>query len=227
MIAIHDKFIALALPVMVATVCWISPCVANDVAVRPIGVYAEIDIQLTSAAVQTLSTGSNAAKAKVIATVQENAKEYAPPAFYALSKALFDEGQKDEGAFWFYAGQLRGRFDANRCADASAREAIDVLNDEYGTPINQYMFQRPGKLAKLIDRVVDWDKKTPHNYDPRWINLHGMNAMTAAMSGKVPTNAAASMSIPSSQWAEIEEQTRADYLSGFKEAMAQLKSQKN
>lgn len=224
--AIHDKCIGLALTAMVATVGWIGPCSANDVAVHPMGVYAEIDIQRTSAALQTLASGSIADKTKVIATIERDAKDYAPPAFYALSKALFDEGRKDEGAFWFYAGQLRGRFDANRCADASARDAIDVLNDEYGTPINQYMFQRPRELAKLVDRVVEWDRKTPHNYDPRWINLHGMNAMTAAMSGKVPTNAAASMSIPASQWAEIEEQTRADYVSGFKEAMAQLKSQK-
>lgn len=88
-----------------------------------------------------------------IDAVRANPQKYAPPAFYVLSHALFAQNQCDDAAFWFYAGQLRARYDATRCADATAGSAVDVLNDNYGTPINQYMFQRPTELKALIPKV--------------------------------------------------------------------------
>jgi len=41
-------------------------------------------------------------------------ENYAPPVFYALSEALLVRGEKDDAAFWFYAGQIRTRFDAHK-----------------------------------------------------------------------------------------------------------------
>lgn len=210
----------------IAALSWMAPCEADTKTVAPVGAYAEIDIRLTTAAVQTFANGTSGEKAKVAASVQENAQDYAPPAFYALSKALFDDGHRDEGAFWFYAGQLRGRYDANRCADSTARQEVSALNQQYGTPINQYMIKDLPKWEAVINQVVEWDKKTPHHYDPRWINLHGMNAMLAGLAGKSSPTASSTMSVAASQWPQIEEQTRADYLSGFKAAMTQLKSRK-
>lgn len=223
--ALYQKSQNSILLTIVATLGWASPSSADNVAVAPVGAYAEIDTRLSVSAVQILSAGTSEQKAKVIAEVRGNAKNYAPPVFYVLSKTLFDDGHRDEGAFWFYAGQLRGRFDANRCADASAGEAIAVFNEQFGTPINQYTFKDLRKLEALIIQVVQWDKTTPHEYDPHWINLSGMKAMTDSMSGKSPVTAA-SMSAPASQWAQIEERTRAEYLSGWKSVLAELKAGK-
>jgi hypothetical protein len=205
------------------TLCGTSPSGADNVAVARVGAYAEIDTRPIAATIQVLAAGTSEEKAKLIAAVKTDPQNYAPPTFYALSKALFDEGHKDEGAFWFYAGQLRGRFDANRCTDATAAQAIDAFNDMYGEPINQYMFKDLPKLEALIAKVVEWDRKTPHRYDPHWINLSGMKAMTDSMSGK-STATLASMSAPETQWAQIAEQTRAEYLAGFKSAVAELKT---
>ena len=96
-----------------------------------------------------------------------------------------------------------------------------MLNQTYGKPINQYTFKNIPMLEALIPRVVDWDRKTPHRYDHRWINLHGMGAMVAGTgSSKQPPD----LSLPADQWAPIAEKTRADYLKGFEQAMAQMKA---
>ena len=139
--------------------------------------------------------------------------------FYAVSRALFEQDKKDEAAFWYYAGQLRARFDANRCADVSARQAVSLLNREYGGPVNKHAMQDLAKLEQLVERVVAWDRRTPHDYDHRWINLHGMGAILSAKEGAKP----APLSLPKSDWPAIAEKTRQDYLSGLRKAMERMK----
>ena len=198
--------------------------VASDpAAVTPKGEYAEIDTRLANETLQTLAKGTARDTVKAIADIQAHPEKYAPPVFYALSNVLFAGEKKDDALFWFYAGQLRARFDANRCADATARQAVNVLNQNYGTLINPYAFQDIPKLEKLIPKIVAWDREIPHSYDHRWINLHGMNAMMSAL-GTVTTPTA--LSLPKEQWDAIAEKTRVDYLSGFQEAMAQFKDRK-
>ena len=196
---------------------------AESIPVAPNGEYAQINTHKGIDAIQTLIKGSAAEKQEVIARVTAQPQNFEPPVFYALAQALFQNGKKDEAAFWFYAGQLRGRFDANRCADISARQAVTVLNQTYGTPINQYTFQDIPKLEALVLKVIAWDKSTPYNYDHRWINLHGMNAMISGLSPKDASVQTAAVSLPKEQWPAIAEKTRNDYLSAFKQAMESLK----
>ncbi len=205
---------------------FVAPAAADTKAITPTGIYAQIDTRLAIETMQSLSNGSAADRANAIEAVLAKPENYAPPVFYALSHALFSEGRKNDAMFWFYAGQLRARFDANRCSDATARQAVGVLNQTYGTPINQYAFQDIAKLEELIPKVVEWDRKTPHNYDQRWINLHGMNAILTGMVLKKSDDAQPPLSLPSEQWEEIAEKTRSDYLSGFTEAMLQMKARR-
>jgi len=187
------------------------------------GEYAKIDIRLLNETMQILTSGSDAEKAKTIQAIKATPAIYPPPVFYALSHVIFKEGDRVEGAFWFYVGQLRARFDANRCADVSARQAVAVLNQRYGPLINQYTFANLPILEGLVPRVLEWDKLTPHTYDHRWINIHGMGAIITGMDGDDKKSA---LSLPEAQWAEIKEKTRSDYLRGFQEAMAEMKKRK-
>ncbi len=198
---------------------------ADSVTVQPSGEYALIDTRLASETLQVLANASAEDKQKTIAQIKASPDKYAPPVFYALSSVLFEGGEKDQAAFWFYAGQLRARFDANRCADISARESVAALNEEYGTPINEYTLQNLPKLEKLVLQVIEWDKKTPHNYDHRWINLHGMNAMISSLGGTGSSLKSRPVSLPKEQWDEIAETTRVEYLAQFREAMKQAKAQ--
>jgi hypothetical protein len=194
-----------------------------ETAIQPAGQYAEIDIKQTREAMQLLATGTMSERGAAIAGISAHSEQYAPPVFYAMSEALFQAGNRDEAAFWFYAGQLRARFDANRCTDESARQAVPALNQRYGPAINQYAFQDLQKLEAVVNKVVAWDRQTPHNYDQRWINLHGMNAMLSGLGSRSVSGADAPLSLPAERWDAIAEQTRADYLKGFQEALAMAK----
>ncbi|MFT4163493.1 hypothetical protein [Shinella sp.] len=193
---------------------------ADTTTLKPQGEYASIDTSLAVQTMKQLTQGTEEERIRTARAVIASPQNYAPPVFYVLSSLLFASGLKDEAAFWFYAGQLRARFDANRCADVSARSAVSVLNDRYGTPINQYTFKNPDKLAALVEKVIKWDRDTPHNYDHRWINLSGMGAATSAMGKASPGTP---LSLPEGQWETIAEKTRTDYLNGLREALKQAK----
>ena len=205
---------------MLLVLCSIVDGHAETIILQPKGEYANIDSRLAKQALTKLTQGTDEERLQIIRAVTAAPQDYAPPVFYALSSVLFASGLKDDAAFWFYAGQLRARFDANRCNDVSARSAVGVLNDRYGAPINRYAFQNPAKLEALIERVVKWDRDTPHNYDQRWINLSGMGATTSAMGNAAD---ASPLSLPEAQWAAIAEKTRTDYMAGLREALKQSK----
>ena len=199
---------------------------AEDIKITPKGEYAQIDTRLAMETMQTLAEGTPEEKQKAIEKIKLSPQIYAPPVFFLLSNVLFQDGKKEEGAFWFYAGQLRARFDANRCADITAREAVGALSQEYGPLINQFAFKDISMLEELIPKVVEWDRTTPHEYDHRWINLHGMDAVMVGMDVEKSQEEPAALSLPKEQWSEIAEKTRADYLAGFKQAVTQMKNQK-
>lgn len=193
----------------------------ENVEVKPVGVYAEIDTRLANEAVEALAGAEEAKRQATVAAIKAHPEKYAPYVFYVLSRVLFEDGDKDGAAFWFYAGQLRARFDANRCAERSARQAVAALNQQFGGPINQYTFQDIPKLEALIERVLAWDRETPHAYDHRWINLHGMGVFLAAQD---PESATKPLSLPADEWDAIAETTRKDYLAGFRQAMGQTRA---
>jgi hypothetical protein len=181
----------------------------HAIPVRPAGEHAEIDVARQNSAVAALFGAEQAWRAQTVAAVLAAPQTYPPPALAALAAVLFAEGRRDDGAFWFYAAQLRAHFDANRCADETVEGAAAILAQRYGSEINKYMFADPERLRETVGRVVAWDRATPHDYDHRWINLHGMGAFT----GSGP------LSRPESEWDVIAEQTRREYLQGLDEAL--------
>ena len=201
------------------------PALGDAQAVTPLGEFAQIDTRLADAAIQLLSEGTSEEKREIVARIRARPEDYAPPVFYVLSNMLFAGGEKEEGAFWFYAGQLRARIDANICADSSAQEAVGALNMLYGAPINQYTFQDIQKLEELVLKVLDWERRTPYNYDRRWINLFGMAAFTTLLGAEDGTSAQTSLSYPEAQWKEIAENTRVEYLIDFHDVVRSMEDE--
>jgi hypothetical protein len=195
---------------------------AQQSVVQPQGPFAQIDTRLANETIELLEKGNDEEQQRTIERIKDRPENFAPPVLYALANVLFQRGQKDDAAFWFYAGQLRARFDANRCADVTARQAVRELNRSFGQEINQYAFQDLPKLEALIPRVVEWDRRTPHRYDHRWINLHGMEAIRSGLAGK--SSALTVLSAPEEEWEKIAEKTRQDYSSAFEKALARVKS---
>ena len=75
-----------------------------------------IDLRSTEEAMAAMQGNDAAKKQSAVEMVKKHSENYAPPALFGLSKSLFEAGKKDDAMFWFYAGQLRARYDANRCA---------------------------------------------------------------------------------------------------------------
>jgi hypothetical protein len=181
----------------------------HQIPVRPAGEYATIDISRQHAALAALhGPDPGPAVAAVLAAPQR----YAPPVLAAAAAELFVAGRRDEAVFWFYAAQLRARFDANRAADPTAGAAVGALTRHYGPSINRHAFADPVGLRAVVERVVAWDRTTPHDYDHRWINLHGMGVFTGATT----------LSRPAAQWPAIADATREEYLRGLEEVLRDL-----
>lgn len=205
------KLLALIISLLATQQC----LCAKEIIVKPEGAYASVDTAATNDIVKRLLSRDTSDRNAAVSRVKEHADQYAPPALYALSEALFEAGNKDEASFWFYAGQIRSRCDGNLCTDISAREGTAVLNERFGYPINQYTFKNIAMLKQLVPKVIEWDRAAAHNYDRRWMALHGMGAF-------LEDGQKTAITIPESKWQASDEATRSEYLKGFNEAMKSM-----
>ncbi len=180
----------------------------TQVKIKPKGEFAKIAVSYSNGAIDSLKLNNSNIIAKVIATPQN----YNPSVLYALATTLFGNDRKEEAAFWFYAGQLRARSDANKCLDKTARQAVSVLNANHGPDINKFAMSKLSFLKKTVADVIEWDKSTARNYDARWIALHGMDAFSKK---EVRFE-------DQSEWEKINGKTREDYFNGFNKAVKSL-----
>lgn len=180
--------------------------------IKPKGVFKEIDVARHNEAIEILNGKNKKLKQQTVDSIMKNPNFYNPPVIYALSRELFNQDKKDDATYWFYVAQLRARYDANLCMDNSAKQAVSVLNGEYGTGINKYAFQDIDKLEKTVTKVVDFVRTNEENYDHSWINLHGMDAVLAGMDDNSEKE---ELSQPKDKWTEIKKKTVDDYYNGF------------
>lgn len=78
------------------------------------------------------------------------------PAYFLLL-----HGRKDEAVFWFYAAQLRFRYQA-AIKGGDYGQVLSVMLMTVGPSINNYAFQDTIKLSNTLDRVLEWDIATPN-----------------------------------------------------------------
>lgn len=180
-----------------------------------------IDMAPTNAMIDRLRAPGS--RAGAVAEILADPSGAAPPVLCLLSEILCAEGDFRGAMFWFYAGQLRARFDANRCRDRSAAGAVDRLTARFGPAVNRHGFAHLDELADVVAQVLEWDRTTPHAYDHRWISLHGMAMMRATLdpSFAVSEN---DISQPEERWPDIAEQTRNTYAAGFRAALDAARS---
>ncbi|MES2062960.1 MAG: hypothetical protein V4456_13625 [Bacteroidota bacterium] len=186
--------------------------------VEPKGAYKEINTERDSKIMEQLMSESFAQKQSLIDSVQKNPNIYIPPVLYALAYALFQQNKKDDAIYWFYLAQLRARYDVNRCTDKTASAA--QYNQVFGPSINEYAFANLDLLEKTIPKIIIFVENNEELYDQRWINLSGMDAMSASLAGKAEPK---KLSIDKAQWPKIKSETIKDYSDGFNEALASYK----
>ena len=190
----------------------VSNAQTETIDIKPKGIFKEIDVTRHNTAIEILNGENKELKQQTVESILKNPSYYNPPVIYALSHELYIQDKKDDAMYWFYVAQLRARYDANLCMDKSAKQVVSILNKDYGADINKYAFQDIDKLEKTVTKLVDFVRKNEENYDHRWINLHGMDAVLAGMDDNSEMK---ELSQPEDKWTEIKKKTVEDYYNGF------------
>ena len=86
-----------------------------------------------------------------------------PLILFSAAQALFLNDKKDEGVFWFYAAQLRVRYQLV-FEKGDRGQLLAVMMMAMGSLINNYAFQDTANLNRILDRMLKWDKGTPNPY---------------------------------------------------------------
>jgi hypothetical protein len=144
-------------------------------------------------------------KAYLASRVANEPNAYMPPVLFALAQWYYKQGKIDDALFWLNAAGLRGLFDAKICTDISAQSAIAELSHQISPDLYRAQWQDPTRIKAIVDRVIEWDRNTPSNYDHRWISLHGLRALN---SGLGMTGTPGPLTLPQTQWSDIAEKNR-------------------
>ncbi|MFO0942419.1 MAG: hypothetical protein U0930_16905 [Pirellulales bacterium] len=90
---------------------------------------------------------------------------------FVMAIRLYDLGHKDEGVYWYYTAQYRGRLfanilDKNKIGSLGSepfelRQAYGAFMQLAGQYLNGYAFGDLPKLEKTLDKVLDEGKQLP------------------------------------------------------------------
>lgn len=171
------------------------------------GVYKEINTKREMQAIATFMKGTDEAKEQLAETVQEHPERYAPAVFFHLSRYLFEQEEEDDALFWLYAARIRTWYDIKRCTDPSVGDSVEVLNGQLPPLLRLIQFEDLDNAKRQMKRAIAWDRNTAHQYDARWIALHGIRAsLPTSADGKEPT-----LTIPEEKWDALAETHRKEY----------------
>lgn len=84
-----------------------------------------------------------------------------PLNWFAPAMALFRSGEREEALFWFYAAQLRTRYQLV-FEQGDRGQLLTVMLMTVGGPINNFGYQNPELLVSTYDHVLKWDQTTPN-----------------------------------------------------------------
>lgn len=109
------------------------------------------------------SCDSNVAVAAAEEIINDPNSLNEPLELFSPSFVLFTHGKKDEAVFWFYAAQLRARYQI-AINNGDRGQLLAVMLMTVGPAINNYEFQNVPNFIQVLDRVLDWDKRTPNPF---------------------------------------------------------------
>lgn len=89
-----------------------------------------------------------------------------PIMLFPAAAALFQNGKKDEAVFWFYAAQLRTRYQL-AFEKGDRGQLLTIMMMTVGQAVNNYAMQNTSNLNRILDRVLEWDKITPNPFNDR------------------------------------------------------------
>lgn len=182
------------------------------------GEYRDIQVIRELEAIRTFQAGDDQAKEEMASQVDSAPEQYAPAVFFHLAVYLHHQGRSDEALQWLYRARIRTYFDIQRCTDHSVGDAGAKLNQVVPSVLKLEQFMDLEKSKRFMQAAIQWDRDTPHDYDPRWIALHGIEASLP----ESPTVPQEPLTIPEEQWEALAEQHRRDYLDQWMQDISAL-----
>ena len=89
-----------------------------------------------------------------------------PLELFKPALTFYLHGKKDEAVFWFHAAQLRVKYQL-AFEKGDIGQLLQIMRMTIGPPILNYAFQNTSNLDRILDRVLEWDKKTPNPFRDR------------------------------------------------------------
>ena len=208
----------------VAAATTTASAVANPAAAGP-EAYSITDMEQTIALIRTLGKTKAHENDGVIDQIRQHADLYPPPVFFSLAQLLYRRGEVDDAIFWFNAARLRADYDALRSSNLpAARNGVIAMVRNLPIELRKAQFNDPQKLRTIVAKVIDLDETTPHHYDARWIDFHGVAAASSgAANGGQPV---ATVTLPPERWDEIARQLREQYRRDLEQSIAMMSNAK-
>lgn len=177
------------------------------------GEYADIDKERIDKISKEISNGD----IDTIKMVMKDPNSFEPPILFAYSEQVFKSGNFDVAMFWYYTAQLRARSDANKSLDKSVHKGVTGLSVRYGSVIGKYALENKSILKDVMKNVIEWDKISERNYDPKWVALLGDEAKFSSVIRFVSPE----------KYKTINDEVRKGWEAGFETAMKQLKEKED
>lgn len=167
------------------------------VACAPAAALAQkFDMHPTEAMVARLSVAYGTDKREAMRDVQRSASSYNPLVLYALANALIED-YSERAIFWYHVGRIRATYDALRCRDKSAQNAMLELRKRMSPELGANQFYRRDRLVGIARKAIEWDAGNPRDYDQRWVTLYGKAALSPDGKGD------GDIFVPESEWPAI------------------------
>jgi hypothetical protein len=182
---------------------------------RPQGVYAAIDIQGQLRTIASLRELIPVPRREAISAALGNPAALSPPALYALANAIAqDDVNIEQAVFWYHVGRIRAVYDALRCKDPTARNAVNILGRNLNPDVARYQRQHRARTLEIAEIALDWDKSNARQYDHRWVNLYGKVARESE--GTDPSE----LTVPEAEWPAILKYVHETHLKSVQEFAA-------
>ncbi|MDA8126698.1 MAG: hypothetical protein M0009_16115 [Deltaproteobacteria bacterium] len=86
-----------------------------------------------------------------------------PLDLFAPAFVFYKRGKKDEAVFWYFAAELRTKYQL-AFEKEDRGQLLQIMRMTIGPPILNYAFQDISNCCRILDSVLEWDKKTPNPF---------------------------------------------------------------
>ena len=166
-------------------------CQADTKTLQSVGEYAEIDTRKDFSAIEILQGPESEEKRILAEKIYQNPGSYSPFTLLYLGIYYLEKDSVYQALHYMRAGIFRATVDVEAAKDYSLEGILPLMTALMANTLHAFFQKNPHKkkeLSALIEvsrHLMDWDSKTPRNYDVRWPCLHSMKAIKATVVNEV------------------------------------------